>query len=148
MNSDVQKHIISIPYTTTILIIFYCPVVPIDRNFIRQTIETATDHMFNRKHAIGDRSLLPADDPYGTPFIEGVNCTISIYSQRTRTQSIPYRLTYQISLNALEGLFTFLYTDNHAASAVSEIIDPGLTGSMRRIGLISISPRQGSVDES
>ena len=148
MNSDVQRHMISIPYTTTILILFYCPGVPIDRNFIRQTIGTAAVHMFNRKQALGDRSLLPADDPYGTPFDEGVNCAISVYSQRTRTQSIPYRLTYQISLNALQGLFTFLYTNNHAASAVSEIIDPGLTGSMRRIGLISISPRHGSVDES
>ena len=148
MNSDVQRHMISIPFTTTILVIFYCPVVPIDRNLIRHTIDTATDHMVDRKHALGDRSLLPADDPYGTPFDEDVNCTLSVYSQRTRTQSIPYHLTYQIALNALQGLFTFLYTNNHAASAVSEIIDPGLTGSMRRIGLISISPRQGSVDES
>lgn len=104
--------------------------------------------MSNQMRVLGDRSLLPADDPYDTGFIEGVDCTLSVFSQRTRSQSIPNRLTYQITLNALQGLFTFLYTDGHAASAVSEIIDPGLTGSLRRIGLLNITPMEGSVDES
>ena len=31
-------------------------------------------------------------------------------------------------------------TDDHAASAVSEVVDPGLTGSMVRVGLIIFSP--------
>lgn len=96
----------------------------------------------------GDISLLPADDPYATPVVEDVNCIMSVTSQRTRTQSIPYRLTYEITLNALQGLNKFLYTDNHAASAVTEVLDPGLTGSMRRIGVISISPVQALVNES
>lgn len=87
-----------------------------------------------------DRDLLPADDPYNTPVVADMNCTIRISSQRTRTDFIPNHLTYQITLNALRGLFLFLYTDDHTASAVSEVIDPGLTGSMIRIGLISISP--------
>ncbi|KAF6230881.1 hypothetical protein HO173_010997 [Letharia columbiana] len=148
INSDLERHMISIPYTTTILIILYCPVVPIDRNSIRETIAAASTHMNAQIRIHGDISLLPADDPYATPVIEGVNCIMSVTSQRTRTQSIPYRLTYEITLNALQGLNKFLYTDNHAASAVTEVLDPGLTGSMRRIGVISISPVQVLVNES
>lgn len=89
----------------------------------------------------GDISLLSADDPYNTPVVEGANCKMDIYSQRTPgTQFIPNRLTYQITLNALQGLFQFLYTEYHAVSAVSEILDPGLTGSMIRVGVIRIEP--------
>ena len=91
--------------------------------------------------AYGDGPLLPADDPYNTPVVEGETCTLSIDSQRVpHTQIIPNHLTYQIALNALQGLFGFLYTDNHPGSAVSEISDPGLTGNFKRIGLVGISP--------
>lgn len=105
--------------------------------------------MSDQMRISGDRSLRTADDPYQTPVVEDVNCTMSIYSLRVPdTQLIRYHLTYQITLNALQGLLKFLYTDNHAASAVSEVLDPGLTGNMKRIGLISISPMQPLVDES
>ena len=53
---------------------------------------------------------------------------------------IPNHLTYAITLNALEGLFGFLYTEGHFVSAITEVIDPGLTGTMVRVGLISIRP--------
>ena len=49
-------------------------------------------------------------------------------------------MTYQTVLNALMGLSGFLIRDNHAGVAVAEVIDPGLTASMIRIGLISINP--------
>lgn len=105
--------------------------------------------MSDQLHNYGDKPLLASDDPYFTPLVEGVNCELKIYSQRVpRTQVIPNHLTYQIALNALQGLFTFLYTENHAVSAVSEILDPGLTASMIRVGVISISPLEGAVDES
>lgn len=105
--------------------------------------------MSDQLQIYGDRSLLAGDDPYFTPEVEGVNCELKISSRRVpQTQAIPNRLTYQIALNALQGLLTFLYTENHAVSAVSEILDPGLTGSMRRIGVVSINPLEGSTDES
>lgn len=126
--------------TTTLLKIYLCTGLPIHRDLIHEKIAAATIHMNDQLDIYGDRALLPADDPYNTPMIEDMNCTIRINSQRTRTAFIPNHLTYQISLNALRGLFLFLYTDDHPASAVGEVIDPGLTGSMIRIGLISISP--------
>ena len=100
--------------------------------------------MESQLYRYGDRSLLPADDPYITPVVEGVDCTMRISSQRVpQTGVIPNHLTYQITVNALEGLYDFLYRDNHAASAVTEVLDPGLTGSMIRVGLISINPMEG-----
>ena len=76
-----------------------------------------------------------------------MDCRLKIISQRNpQTRTVPNRLTYQITLNALQGLFTFLYTNHHAASVVSEVLDPGLTGSMVRIGVISINPLEGSVN--
>ena len=92
----------------------------------------------------GDGTLYSVDDPYNTPLVEGVNCTMEIRSQRFgRTQYIAHRMTYQVVLNALRGLFGFLYTDDHAGSAVAEVIDPGLTGSMIRVGAISVTPILG-----
>ena len=89
----------------------------------------------------GDGILDAVDDPYQTPEMEGVNCTMEIRSQRFgRTAYIPHHMTYQTVLNALTGLFGFLITDAHAGIAVAEVIDPGLTASMIRIGLISINP--------
>lgn len=126
--------------TTTVLKIFLCTGLTIDRNLIRETIAVARIHMDEQLDIYGDRALLDTDDPYNTPVVADMNCTIEIHSQRTRTGLIPNHLTYQITLNALRGLFLFLYTDNHAASAVTEVFDPGLTGTMSRIGLISISP--------
>ena len=49
-------------------------------------------------------------------------------------------LTYVVTMNALRGLFQFLYEEGHAGSAVTEVADPGLAGSMMGIGVISISP--------
>ena len=111
-------------------------------------MEAVADHMTDQIHALGDRNLLSADDPYTSPVVENVNCTMSIYSLKSRSQPQVHHLTYQITLNALEGLFQFLYTDGHYASAVTEVADPGLTGTFQGIGLLSISPIQGSVDES
>ena len=148
MNADVQKHVINVPSTTTILTIFYCPGIALPRDTIGQTIDAVAAHMTDQIHALGDRTLLPVDDPYTSPVVENVNCTMSIYTLRTRSQPNPHQLTYRITLNALEGLFQFLYADGHYASAVTEIADPGLTGTFQGIGLMSISPRQASVDES
>ena len=148
MNSDVQRHMINVPYTTTILTIFYCPGITIPRNILGQTIDAVATHMTDQIHALGDRTLLSADDPYTTPLVKDENCTMSIYSQKSRLQPNPHHLTYQITLNALQGLFQFLYMDGHYASAVTEIADPGLTGTFEGLGLMSISPIQGSVDES
>lgn len=113
-----------------------------DRSTLGNTIATAIVHMTDQLQIYGDdRSLLPDDDPYSTPVIEGVDCKMRIVSQRTPgTQSIPHHLTYRIVLNALQGLFQFLYTEDHAVSAVSEVLDPGLTGSMVRVGVVSIRP--------
>ena len=142
-----ETYRVAVPFTTTILVIFYCPALPIDRNVVRETIATARIHISDQLQIYGDRALLPGDDPYYTPEIEGVDCRLKIISQRNpQTRTVPNRLTYQITLNALQGLFKFLYTDNHAASVVSEILDPGLTGSMVRIGVISINPLEGSVN--
>ena len=146
MNSDVQKHMINVPSTTTILTIYYCPGITLHRDTIGRTIDAVAAHMTDQIHALGDRTLLPTDDPYTSP--ADVDCTMSIYTLRTRVAPTPHHLTYQITLNALEGLFQFLYTDGHYASAVTEIADPGLTGTFQGIGLISISPTQRSVDES
>ena len=140
-DGHVEVHRLAVPGTTTVLTIFYCPGLPIDRELLGGTINRATLHMASHINVHGDGPLLPADDPYDTPVIEGENCTIEINSQREPgTQIIPNRLTYLITLNALSGLFFFLYTNNHAAAAVSEISDPSLTGSMIRIGLVGISP--------
>lgn len=111
-------------------------------------MEAVAAHMTDQIHALGDRNLLSADDPYTSPVVEDVNCTMSIYSLKSRSQPSVHHLTYQITLNALEGLFQFLYTDGRYASAVTEIADPGLTGTFQGIGVMSISPIQGSVDES
>lgn len=139
-DGEVEVHRLAVPGTTTVLTIFYCPGLPIDREFLGGTINRASLHMSSHLNAHGDGPLLPADDPYDTPVVEGENCTIKINSQRVpETQIIPNRLTYLIALNALHGLFFFLYTDNHAAATVSEISDPSLTGSMVRIGLVGIS---------
>ena len=141
LKSDVRTHWMSVHGTTTILIITYCPSLTLDRNMLGETIGRASFHMSSQLQIYGDRSLLASDDPYFTPEIDGVDCELKMSSQRIpQTQAIPNHLTYQIALNALEGLLTFLYTDNHAFSAVSEIVDPSLTGSMRRIGVVSIKP--------
>ncbi|CAF9907596.1 MAG: hypothetical protein ALECFALPRED_003545 [Alectoria fallacina] len=145
--SDVETYRVAVPGTTTVLVIFYCPALPIDRNVVRETIATASIHMHDQLQIYGDRALLPRDDPYYTPDVEGADCRLKINSQRNpQTRTVPNRLTYQITLNALQGLFTFLYTDNHAASAVTEVLDPGLTGDMVRIGVVSISPLAGLVN--
>lgn len=137
---------INVPSTTTILTIYYCPGITLPRDTIGRTIDAVAAHMTDQIRALGDRALLPTDDPYTSP--ADVDCTMSIYTLRTRTAPTPYHLTYQITLNALEGLFKFLYADGHYASAVTEIADPGLTGTFQGIGLISISPTERSVDES
>ena len=148
MNADVQKHMINVPSTTTILTIFYCPGITLPRDTIGQTIDAVAAHMTDQIHTLGDRTLLPTDDPYTSPVVKDVNCTMSIYTLTTRARPTPYHLTYQITLNALEGLFQFLYADGHYASAVTEIADPGLTGTFQGVGLMSISPLQESMDES
>lgn len=107
-----------------------------------ETIATAVAHMTDQMGLYGDIPLQPADDPYNTPVVESVNCRMNIHSQRTAgTPVISYRLTYQITLNALHGLFQYLYTENHPVTAVTEVVDPGLTGTMMRVGVISIEPR-------
>lgn len=73
--------------------------------------------------------------------VQGINCTLRISSNRAgQTGVITNHLTYRITLNALGGLYGFLYEGGRAASAVTEVLDPGLTGSMVGIGIISISP--------
>ncbi len=90
-----------------------------------------------------DRILQPADDPYDTPVVPDENCTMRINSRRTPgTEFVPNRLTYQVTLNALKGLYGFLYEGERGGSAVSEVADPGITGSMVSIGLVSISPME------
>lgn len=139
MKSDVETHRLAIPGTTTTLIIFYYAGLPMDRNVMRETLATARIHMSEQMYMYGDRTLLPVDDPYNTPLVEGADCTMKTKSQREpETQLIPHRLTYQVTLSALQGMFEFLCTDSHAVSAVSEDLDPGLTGSMTRVGVISI----------
>ena len=90
----------------------------------------------------GEGPLKPADDPYMTPVIEGKNCHMEIKSQRTPgTGRIIYPMTYQVALNALKGLYMFLYEQRHFGSAVTEVADPGITGDFERIGLVGISPK-------
>ena len=99
--------------------------------------------MLSQVETHGNARLQAADDPYSTPVVEGMNCTMTINSQRVPgTAVIPNRLTYQVTLNALRGLMEFLFLERHSASAVTEVIDPGVTGSMVRIGLVSIYPRE------
>lgn len=60
-------------------------------------------------------------------------------SQRTPgTQVIPQHLTYGVAVNALQGLFRFLYEEGNTYSAVIEVLDPGLTGSFVRVGVVSV----------
>ena len=88
----------------------------------------------------GDGPLQPVDDPYSASVVAGMKCIVEIASLRRRpTQDIPNALTYQTTLNALRGMFGFMVTEDHAVSALVEVVDPGLTGSMIRIGLMSIS---------
>ena len=97
--------------------------------------------MSDRLNHFGERALLAIDDPYISPVVPGRDCTLRISSNRAgQTGGIRNHLTYRLTLNALRGLFGFLYEDGHAASAVTEVLDPGLTGSMIGVGTISISP--------
>ena len=108
---------------------------------MHDTLSTAWIHVDEQLHIHGDRKLVPLDDPYTTPVVQDVNCTLTLNSYRIPgSERIPIHLTYQISVNALQGTFDYLYTDHHPGSAVSQILDPGLTGTMDRIGLLSISP--------
>ena len=88
----------------------------------------------------GDGPLLPSDDPYRTSVVAGKKCAMEIASLRRRpTPVIPNPLTYQTTLNALSGFFEFMITENHAVSALVEVADPGLSGSMTTIGLLIVS---------
>lgn len=123
--------------------IYYCPGLPIDRELIRETLTTARVHMDTGVIIHGDRPLLPADDPYNTPVVQGKNCTVGIHSYRfPGTEVIVNRLTYEVTVNVLRGLLGFLYSENHAASAVTEVIDPSLTGTMVTVGFATIRPYQ------
>ena len=96
--------------------------------------------MDNELKNYGNVPLQPADDPYIARVSADVDCTMKVESQRLPGKEfIPEHLTYQVTLNALRGLFGFLYSDGHAGHAVTEVIDPGLTGSMMTIGTITIS---------
>ena len=132
-------HRFAVPGTTTVLFVVYCPDSPIDKESIRETMTTAMNYMNSQLRIHGNIRLPSDEDPYNTPVVPGKNCQMKIESQRMpMTQRIPYHLTYGITSNALRGLFGFLYTDGHAGSAVTEVIDPGLTGTMEVIGLISL----------
>lgn len=139
-NSDIRTYRINVPGTTTVITIYYCAALPIDRDVLGETLTVARIHMSDKINRFGNRALLAIDDPYITPVVEGMNCTLRISSQRVgQTQLIRNHLTYRVALNALRGLHGFLYEGGHAASAVTEVLDPGLTGSMEGIGVISVS---------
>lgn len=54
------------------------------------------------------------------------------------TEEIRHRMTYGVAVNALRGLLGFLYEEGNAVCAISEVADPGLTGSFVRVGVVSV----------
>lgn len=138
--NDVEVHRFAVPGTTTILKVLYCPELPIDKDLIGATVTKAREYIKNQLMLYGNVPLHPADDPYIARVLANKDCTIKVESQRMPgTEFVPEPLTYQVALNALRGLFWFLYLDDHAGHAVTEVIDPGLTGGMMTIGTITIS---------
>ena len=132
--------------TTTVLVLFYCPDIPIDRVAFRETIAEATIHMTEQRHVYGDRNLRYADDPYTTSVVEGVNCRLTLESIRLQGHYIPHHLTYQLTIHALVGLFAFGYRNYHAGYTVAQVYDPEVTGTTDPIGVFSIRPLGPALD--
>lgn len=130
----------TVPRTTTILEVLYCPDLPIDKHLIGATVTQAKEYMKDQLKLFGNVPLHPADDPYIARVRADKECTMKVESERIpATEYIPEHLTYRLALNALRGLYWFLYTEGHAGHAVTEVYDPGLTGRMITIGTITIS---------
>ena len=111
-----------------------------DKELIRDTVTIAWNHLNDQYLIHGDSPLLSDDDPYNVPVSPGKNSEMQIKSSKIpETQTIPTHLTYRIALNALSGLFEYLYTGGHAGAAFTEVFDP--TRSNQRLGMITISPK-------
>ena len=111
-----------------------------DKELIKDTVFIAWKHLNDKLRIHGDRPLLPGDDPYNLPVPPGRNSAMQISSWKIPgTQTVPTHLTYALTMNALSGLFEYLYTEGHADAAFTEVFDP--TRSDKRIGMITISPK-------
>ena len=131
---------VQIPGTTVGLRVFYCTALPMDKELIKDTITTAMNHLTDQYRIHGDSPLLSTDDPYDVAMPPGSNSEMSIESSKIPgTQTIPTHLTYGLTLDALRGLFGYLYTDGHAGAAMTEVFDP--RRSHYRIGVIAIHPK-------
>jgi len=105
------------------------------------TLTAANDHMEAQAIAHGNIPLLPGDDPYQTPWVPGQNCTFETQSSGTSPHTgVAYHLTYQVNLNAIHGLLTFLNSGRHG-SAAAIIIDPSI--GVEECGTVSVSPIGG-----
>ena len=134
-----MAHIV-VPGTTVGLTVYYCTGLPMDKELMKDTMMTARNHMNNQYRIHGDNPLLSTEDPYDVPVPPGENNEMTIGSTRIPgTQFIPTHMTYGLALNALSGLFQYLYTDGHAGAALAQVFDP--TRSDRQIGLIAIRPK-------
>ena len=59
-----------------------------------------------------------ADDPYQTARVAGQNCTFDVESSGTSPETgRTYHLTYQIALNAIHGLSSFLGEERRGSVA-------------------------------
>ena len=131
---------IQIPGTTIRLTVSYCTGLPMDKELIKDTVTIAWNHLSDQYRIHGDSPLLSDDDPYNVPVPPRKNSEMQISSSKIpEAQTIPTHLTYRIALNALSGLFEYLYTDGHAGAAITEVFDP--TRSDKRLGMITISPK-------
>lgn len=103
---------------------------------MEQTLDVAYTAMTNRLNTHGDGPLLPPTfDPYVTPRVAGVNCTVRAYSLDN-----PYYLTFQVMVNALRWLYEFLYDGNRAGSVVLSVMDEGVQPGLGKLGVVSVMP--------
>ena len=134
---------LSVPGTTTVLIVHYFPGLSLAPHAIHATLDDALNHMSAHYARYGNGPLDFGEDPYTTPRRIGVNCTLSLESLRLPGKpviKIPNHLTYRIVLNGLYRLAEWLLMDAHYASVFVQIKDEGLTGSDMPAGYLWMKP--------
>lgn len=133
---ETEEYIISIPDTSTILDIYYCPDLLIDPDAMDNALHTAYAAMSNHISAHGDGPMLPpAFDPYETPRVPGINCTVT-----AKSSDPSYHFTFQILENTFVKLHDFLYASHRFGSALVLVADRGVQPDFEWFGVVIVRP--------